>query len=107
MWGGLCMFIAFHRRFVKVENLRGIPGEEAQLSTSTVTEETDTELGRLSTLTLVGAQFGVSNQHKFLQTGPIQEFRGEFLGEFGRELDRSPWLLPPLSLYLKSRVVRI
>ena len=52
MWGGLCMFIVFQRRFVKVENLRGIPGEEAQLSTSTVTEETDTELGRLSTLTL-------------------------------------------------------
>ena len=65
MWGGLCMFIVFQGRFVKVENLRGIPGEEAQLSTSTVTEETDTELGRLSTLTLVGAQFGVSNQHKF------------------------------------------
>ena len=36
----------------RLQNLLGMPGEEAQLSTSTVTEETDTELGRLSTLTL-------------------------------------------------------
>ena len=36
-----------------------------------------------------------------IRTGPIHEFRGEFLGELERELDLSPWLLPPLSLYLK------
>ena len=35
-------------------DLRGMPGEEAQLSTSTVTEDTETELGRLSTLTFWG-----------------------------------------------------
>ena len=36
-----------------------MPGEEAQLSTSTVTEDTETELGRLSTLT-----FGGYNKYK-------------------------------------------
>ena len=43
-----------HRLYIpkrKIDHLRGMPGDEAQLSTSTVTEETDTELGRLSTLT--------------------------------------------------------
>ena len=43
-----------HRLYIpkrKIYHLRGMPGDEAQLSTSTVTEETDTELGRLSTLT--------------------------------------------------------
>ena len=63
MWGGLrskYLSVGFVKR---LQNLLGMPGEEAQLSTSTVTEETDTELGRLSTLTLWTENFE-NNQKK-------------------------------------------
>ena len=62
MWGGLGSKYLSVGFVLRLQNLLGMPGEEAQLSTSTVTEETDTELGRLSTLTLLTEKFGKQSE---------------------------------------------